>query len=581
MRGILERTSRLGAVLASTTIVVVVFSSGGAIRIAAGWNAPEPAAAAATLEAARALHAEGDFSRAEALLFPLVSREPDDVESRLLLARALEDHCLAAPAEREYRRVLRLDPDRFEALAGLARLRLKERDQEAAIRFATAACSVRPDDGPALALLARALTRDGQYGDASECARRAVELAPADPAGHAALATILFRLGDLEGSRNELKATLACEPSNSYAHHRLGTGSGAPFDSACRSDESRLAIVTAAALLSAGRNTDAKAVLDRALESSPDDFKLHHLLAVGLTEIDISRHALSEMPEYRTLFDVLPSPEERGLSDLFPDFGSLAPRERKTIALAAAPLRRYLPRLVGGGASHRILPLELSECELPEFRYLSDQRTFDRRLYAHVRGLGGRNAVTGREYLWEAADFRYNTLSHEFAHQVHLRAFSPEEKRTVEELYDAAVREGRCLDYYARSDSSEYFAQGYEAFVSLFKHPCLSATACHTRDELRERDPRLYEFILSISDLSHETREFTAAFAERAGRLSLAMGRHRDAEAHFAHALAATAGGPGGERLATLIRSCREPKVEDDALAPAVFAAPQSGGLGD
>lgn len=580
----MQRLFKRGIFSAIAGGLVVSACLAGTFLAAPAARAAEPvapgSAAPAALASARAAHAAGEYASAQKLLLPLLAAEPSNVEARLVLARALEEHCLAEPAEREYRRVLRTSPREFEALLGLARLRLKERDQESAIEYATLATGERPDDGGALAILARALTRDGEYAEASECARKAVELAPTEAAGHAALATILFRTGDLEGSRRELHETVRCEPGNAYAHHRLGTGSGASFDPASRTAGARAAIATASSLLGESRWEEARTVLDAALRESPDDFKLHHLLAVALTEIDLARHALSRMEEYGGLFDELPSPGERGLAALFPDFESLRPREKKTVALAVAPLRRYLTRLVAAGASHRILPLEMSVCDLPEFRYLADQRTFDRRLYAHVRGLGGRNAVTGREYLWEAADFRYNTLAHEFAHQVHLRAFSPEERERVEELYAEAVLENRCLDYYARSDCSEYFAQGYEAYVSLFKHPCLSATACHTRDELRERDPKLYAFIASVTDLGHETPAFTTAFTERAGRLSLAMGRRSDAASYFATALGASPAGDAGARIAHLLEACRVEAELEGGVVP-LRAAPQAGSDGD
>src|SRR4029453_2791050 len=105
------------------------------------------------------------------------------------------------------------------------------------------------------------------------------------------------------------------------------------------------------------------------------------------------------------------------------------------------------------------------------------------------------------------------------------------------DLYESARAEGRCLDYYARSDSSEYFAQGYEAFVSLFKHPCLSVTACHTRAELARKDPGLFEFLREVTDLSQETPRFLRAFYERTGQISQSLGRFKEAERFYAAAL--------------------------------------------
>jgi hypothetical protein len=77
-----------------------------------------------------------------------------------------------------------------------------------------------------------------------------------------------------------------------------------------------------------------------------------------------------------------------------------------------------------------------------------------------------------------------------------------EELGVIHRLYEAARRGGRALDYYAAANEYEYFAVGYEAFVSSFKRPGAGLTARHTRDELKARDPDLFSFLTKLADRS-------------------------------------------------------------------------------
>ena len=133
---------------------------------------------------------------------------------------------------------------------------------------------------------------------------------------------------------------------------------------------------------------------------------------------------------------------------------------------------------------------------------MPEERTFDGRYFASLRGVGGRVTVSGLEYLEMAARAGYNTVAHEFAHQVHMNALNATDVKRIRKLYENAVREERTLDYYAAADEYEYFAQGYEAYVSLVKRPSTGATARHTRSELLQRDPDLFNFIEELAGKS-------------------------------------------------------------------------------
>ena len=159
-----------------------------------------------------------------------------------------------------------------------------------------------------------------------------------------------------------------------------------------------------------------------------------------------------------------------------------------------------LARLIAIGGRHDLL-LETDRTTDAEGRaMLKGKRTFDGRVWDDVRGIGGLSAATGIEALDEAAQFGFDTLAHELAHQVHYFALRPVDRAKITELYKKARREGRCLDYYAASDEAEYFGQGVEAFHSLGKRPGGETTHGPTRFELLRVDPDLHGFVAEVVD---------------------------------------------------------------------------------
>ena len=80
-----------------------------------------------------------------------------------------------------------------------------------------------------------------------------------------------------------------------------------------------------------------------------------------------------------------------------------------------------------------------------------------------------------------------------------MTALSREDAREVRKLYERAKRTGSALDYYAAANEYEYFAQGYEAFISNRKRPGAGVTARHTNRELFARDPELHRFFVRLT----------------------------------------------------------------------------------
>jgi len=213
---------------------------------------------------------------------------------------------------------------------------------------------------------------------------------------------------------------------------------------------------------------------------------------------EIKKLELSKEDFYRRFQD-LPTPRVEGIERVFTNFQSLSPDEKKVVLRAVAPMKRYLPALVKEGAFHYILPLYMHLTDVEAMKPWKGVKTFDGRYYDAVRGAAGKTAVTGVETLWPTTRMGMNTLAHEFAHQVHHYGLRGDRKSEITRLYRKAKKEGCCVDFYAAENEQEYFAQGYEAFVSPFKRPTSSETAKNTRDDLRKKDPDFYRFLLEIT----------------------------------------------------------------------------------
>lgn len=95
-----------------------------------------------------------------------------------------------------------------------------------------------------------------------------------------------------------------------------------------------------------------------------------------------------------------------------------------------------------------------------------------------------------------------NTVAHEFTHAFHRNKLSSQDSKTLDSLYKKAVEENKCIDAYATTNVYEYFAQGYEAFISVYKpHSTLmekkdfQSTVYNACSDLKRKDPDLYNFI--------------------------------------------------------------------------------------
>jgi hypothetical protein len=86
-----------------------------------------------------------------------------------------------------------------------------------------------------------------------------------------------------------------------------------------------------------------------------------------------------------------------------------------------------------------------------------------------------------------------------------------EQRKEIKRLFRKAKKERLTLDFYADFNEWEYFAVGVEAYVSEEKLADQKLAYGHTRKELLERDPDLYNFIEGLGKQeSYEATEILA-----------------------------------------------------------------------
>ncbi|HWO02420.1 MAG TPA: tetratricopeptide repeat protein, partial [Blastocatellia bacterium] len=403
-------------------------------------------------------------ARAESKMRLLVARDPRNASAYSLLARVLLEKNNTREAAAEARRTIALDSRNVEALMTLAFLKARERKPADVRAFARRVLSLDRFNAAARRLLSQYL--DGKVGYEQQISVDARKLFD-----HGRL---LRQQGKATEAIQEFEAATAIEPRYYQALLALGD---AWLE---RGDYERAAIAAQAA-----ESVDADGALAQLeLSYAYRGMKERARLKIGA-------------PDFGAMFDRrVASPKFALTREIFPDYDLLSGRGRAVIDHSVAPLAKYLPKLARTGARHYLLGYDQRPSEIRGLRDYVEEGPVDGRCQDSIRGLGGRVTVSGIEYLETAATGGAHTIAHEFAHQVHLTAMSEAELKAIHNLYRQARRKKRALDYYAAENELEYFAQGYEAFISDYKRPAAGMTARHTNRELFMLDPDLYSFLV-------------------------------------------------------------------------------------
>ena len=408
-----------------------------------------------------------DFTSAENRLRDFVAKNPQSSIARAALARVYFESDRTADAEYEAARVLTIDAANESALNLLAFVKATQRDASEARRLARRALDLTPNSPSLRRLLSQYL--DGQIGYSQQVSLGARR--------HYLQAKTLKQAGKLTEAIVELEAALTDEPLYYRALISLG-------DIWLRQEDYERAATLA----------------QKALKVDSDGATAHLILSYANAGIQERARIELGAKDFTVEFFNQPAPPKfNATAEIFPNYRSLNTRQQFVIDAAVAPFATFLPTLTRRGARHYLIAFDERASDIKGIEDMPEERTFDGRYFASLRGVGGRVTVSGLEYLDMAARAGYNTVAHEFAHQVHMNALSATDIKRIRKLYENAVREERTLDYYAAADEYEYFAQGYEAYISLVKRPSTGATARHTRAELLQRDPDLFNFIEELA----------------------------------------------------------------------------------
>ena len=409
---------------------------------------------------------ERDYDRAARSLRGFLAREPQSSHAHARLARVLLESSRNSEAAEEAQRAINLDAYNAEAHHTLACVRSSEGKADEARSLARRAVSLDPFDIGARRLLSQYL--DGQAGYEQRVSEQARV--------HYDRGRLLKQKGELANAIAEFEDALRIEPR--YYRALIGAGDG---------------------WLRLGDYQHAAAAAKLAIAVDPEGACAHLELSCAYRgEGERARIEIGAVDFVGLFYGHAPAPAYAATREIFPNYAALTKRQQAVIDMAIAPLAAFLPKLARHQARHYLLALDERPGDLIGFADVADEKTFDGRYYASIRGVGGRITVSGIEYLEQAARGGFNTIAHEFAHQVHIVALGKSEVKTIRKLYERARQEGRTLDYYAAANEYEYFAQGYEAFISDRKRPSAGVTARHTTNDLMSRDPELYRFLAKL-----------------------------------------------------------------------------------
>jgi tetratricopeptide (TPR) repeat protein len=408
-----------------------------------------------------------EYKKAESKLRQYLLQHPRSSRARAMLANAHFESNRTEEAEAEAKQALAIDANDKDALRILVLVKVIQKEPNEARKLAERALEIAPYDAGMRRLLAQFV--DGRAGYSqwiSETARKHYEQGRA-----------LKQAGKFDESETWFEKALSLEPRYYRALIALG-------DIWLRVDDyERAERVARRAMAVDGNGASAHLELSYANLGIQERARI----AIGASDFAVEFFKRPRAQAYRLT------------AEIFPNYRSLLPKQQMVIDWTVAPLAGFLPELARKGARHYLIAFDERTSDIKGIGSIESERTLDGRYYASIRGVGGRITVSGLEYIGLASHAGFNTIAHEFAHQVHLTAMDKNEVKTIRKLYDNAMREDRALDYYAETDEYEYFAQGYEAFIAEMKRPATGATARHTKRELMARDPELYHFIEGLA----------------------------------------------------------------------------------
>ena len=434
---------------------------------------------------------------------------------------------------------------RASALTGLALVLQKRRDYDASLEKLTAALDADPTP-KVLDALVETLIRLGRTDEAIGAATWACRLDPYDDLAHYYRGNGYTRrtYTQLYAAYPRAFADAAGRAALARADSLLAAGVRAEAREAYEAVRQAHpgwadALVRLASLdFEDGRQDEARTLCFQALALCPEYGRAHAVLAKALEfqRFDVDVHRAG----YEARFGAVATPEVPGIDRFVANWASLPPRVQKRVALSLAPFKQYIPVLIEGGSDYYIKPMYMLLSETPGLETLRDQRIdYDSRLWDDVRGAGGYRTVTGIEDVERTIFDRYNTVLHEFTHQVH-SVLTADLQREIQELYRKTkerdqVTKDAFLSRYAAGAVAEYLAEGENALFSPRRDAYDPRDV--VRERLDERDPALRALLERLMAVTDVTPFYPVAYAN-AGDDRVERGRVDEAVGFYEKALA-------------------------------------------
>lgn len=190
-------------------------------------------------------------------------------------------------------------------------------------------------------------------------------------------------------------------------------------------------------------------------------------------------------------------------------FDNLTTAQKNWTDKALIPFRSILSELAKG-ESRLVVTDDMVTSVFTDIRGQMSSHGFFEDAAAGMAGSDGR-IVSRLEAFGPPETGRY-TLAHEWGHRVHsdIMKNHPDIADKIEENYNKAIEENRCLDFYAETNYHEYFAQCFKTFNTLYTgHGYLindyiyddracQTNVCHPSTRLERLDKPMYDLLTEI-----------------------------------------------------------------------------------
>jgi tetratricopeptide (TPR) repeat protein len=174
----------------------------------------QPTSGDAQFEVARALHALGDFTRAEDELRPVLDVAADFSDVQTLFGQIQYQRGNRPAARQAFERARALDATSVEALTGLVTMDIGDKQVGQARRRVDAQLKQTPDSAPLLLLAARTYATAGDMAGAEATLRRAIDADPAYFPAYNVLGQLYVQQSRLDEARKEYEAVVTKRPND-------------------------------------------------------------------------------------------------------------------------------------------------------------------------------------------------------------------------------------------------------------------------------------------------------------------------------------------------------------------------------